>query len=389
MSRTTTIWIKTLLTTGLHVGLAATLFIWLGRISWLNSVELRAAVALIIFLVLAILAMATGLVFNKILELWHERRRLKYEPLINETLALEVVTGGQIETLKRLARECAPVMSDCICAELSCITGSAHRHISEVACELGMLERWGRQLRSRRSLHRCRAVRLLATLEPSMARSIVVATLADDDEQVRIEAGRALVRWGERDEIEAVLRFAAGQTLLLRALVAEDLRPVMTICEPYLSELLCSDDIGVIAGALDIIEAWQKTLSIAGFGALLHHPAAAVRVRALRLVPYIHSADGSDHAVVRALCDDNDELRAAAAYAAGRMGLRQAIPYLHSLVQTGDDRVAWAAARALSRLGDHGTAALEAEILSGGRCATFALEALEKAQLSLDLRVPA
>jgi len=346
-------------------------------------------VTLIIFLVLAILAMATGLTFNKILERLRERRRLKYEPLINEALALEVVTGGQIEMLKRLARECAPVMSDCICAELSCITGSAHRHISEVACELGMLELWRRQLRSRRSPQRCQAVRLLATLEPSMARSLLVAAIGDDDERVRIEAGRALVRWGERDEIEAVLKFATSQPLLLRALVAEDLRPVMTICEPYLSELLCSDDIGVITGALDIIEAWQKTLSIAGFGTLLNHPAAAVRVRALRLAPYIHGADGSERAVIRALCDDKYEVRAAAAYAAGRMGLRNAIPYLHALVQTGDDRVALAAARALSRLGDHGTATLEAEILGGGRCATFALEALEKAQLSLDLRVPA
>lgn len=357
--------------------------------SWLGPVDLRAAVALIIFLVLAILAMASGLIVTRILGPLRERRRLKYEPLINETLALEVVIGGQIEMLKRLAHKCAPVMSDCICAELSCITGSAHRHISEVACELGLLERWIRQLRSRRSQRRCQAVRLLAGLEPSMARSMLVAALADDDEQVRIEAGRALVRWGDREEIETVLKFAASQPLLLRALVAEDLRPVMTMCEPYLSELLCGDDIGVVAGALDIIEAWQKTLSIAGFGALLNHPATAVRVRALRLAPYIHGADGSEHAVIRALFDGNYEVRAAAAYAAGRMNLRNAIPHLHSFLQAGDDRVALAAAQALSRLGDIGMATLEAEILAGGRCAAFALEALEKAQLGLDLRVPA
>jgi len=389
LSRTRTIWIKTFLTTGLHVGLAVTLFVLLGSVNWLSPVELRAAVTLIIFLVAAILAMATSLIFHQVSEQLGERRRLRYEPLINETLALEVVNGGQIEALKQLARECASVMSDCIGAELSCITGSAHRHISEVACELGMLDRWVRQLRSRQSLRRCQAVRLLASLEPSMARTSLVAALADDDEQVRIEAGRALVRWGEREEIEEVLKFAASQPLLLGALVAEDLRPVMTICEPYLAEVLCSDDIGVVTGTLDIIEAWQKTLSIAGFGALLNHPGAAVRVKAPRLAPYIQGIDGAESVIIRALFDDSYEVRAAAAYAAGRMGLRKAIPYLHSLVQTGDDRVSLSAARALSRLGDNGTAALEAEILGGGRCAAFALEALEKAQLSLDLRVPA
>ena len=71
------------------------------------------------------------------------------------------------------------------------------------------------------------------------------------------------------------------------------------------------------------------------------------------------------------------------------MNLRNAIPYLQSFLRTGDDRVALAAAEALSRLGDDGMASLEAEILAGGRCATFALEAVEKAQLGLDLRVPA
>jgi HEAT repeat protein len=318
-----------------------------------------------------------------------ERRRLKYKPLINETLALEVVTGGQIKMLKRLARACPQVMSDCICEELSCITGSAHQHLSDVACELRLLERWTRQLHSRSSLRRCKAVRLLASLEPSRANSRMVAALADDDEQVRIEAARALVRWGDQEEIQAVLKFAASQPLLLRALVAEDLRPVVALCEPYLSPLLCSDDVSVVAGALDIIEAWQKTLSIPGFRGLLNHPATAVRVKALRLAPYVHGADAFEPAVLEGLLDENCEVRVAAAYAAGRMGLRNAIPRLQSLIQANDDRVALAAAEALARLGGSGIATLEAEVLAGGRCAPFALEAMEKAQLGLDLRVPA
>jgi HEAT repeat protein len=280
-------------------------------------------------------------------------------------------------------------MSDCVRAELSCITGSAHRHLSQVACELGLQQKWIRQLRSQRPLHRRRAVRLLASLEPSMSRFMLVTALSDDDEEVRIEASRALIRWGEREEIEAVLKFIATQPLMLRALVAEDLRPVMTICEPLMSELLCSDDVRIVMGVLDIIEAWQKTFSIAGFERLLNHPSAEVRVRALRLAPYIHDASRSEHAVLAALLDQNYEIRATAAYSAGRMNLRNAIPYLQSFLRTGDDRVALAAAKALSRLGDDGMASLEAEILAGGRCATFALEAIEKAQLGLDLRVPA
>jgi hypothetical protein len=389
LSRTTAIWIKTLLTTGLQIALAAIVFIFLGRLSWSTPAELRAAVALIIFLGLAIVAMASGLLATRISGLLNERRRLKYQPLIYETLAVELVTGGHTDALKRLARACPQVMSDCVRAELSCITGSAHRHLSQVACELGLQQKWIRQLRSQRPLHRRRAVRLLASLEPSMSRFMLVTALSDDDEEVRIEASRALIRWGEREEIEAVLKFIATQPLMLRALVAEDLRPVMTICEPLMSELLRSDDVRIVMGVLDIIEAWQKTFSIAGFERLLNHPSAEVRVRALRLAPYIHDASRSEHAVLNALFDQNYEIRAAAAYSAGRMNLRNAIPYLQSFLRTGDDRVALAAAKALSRLGDDGMASLEAEILAGGRCATFALEAVEKAQLGLDLRTPA
>ena len=389
MRRTTVIWIKTLLATVLQVTLTAMVFRMLAGLKLFAPPELRVALALVIYLALAIVGMAGGLLFARILSVITERRRLKYEPLINQTLALEVVTGGQLEVLRRLARACPQIMSDCVCAELFCITGSAHRHLSEVACELGLQQRWIRLLRSRRPLHRRQAVRLLASLEASMSRSMLVAALADDDEEVRIEAGRALVRWGEREEIEAVLKFAATQPLLLRALVAEDLRPVMTICQPYIAELLCSDDVNTVVGILDIIEAWQKTLSIAGFDRLLSHPCAEVRARALRLAPYIHGSSGSEHAVMTALFDPDFEVRAAAASAAGRMDLRNTIPCLHSFLRAGDDRIALAAAQALSRLGDAGMASLEQEILGGGRSSTFALEAVEKAQLGLDLRVPA
>lgn len=389
MSRTTAIWIKTLLATGLQIALTAIVFIFLGRLSWSAPTELRVAVALIIFLGLGILGMASGLLAARISGVISERRRLRYQPRINETLALELVTGGQIKVLKQLARACPEAMSDCICAELSSIRGSAHRRLSQVACEIGLQQRWIRLLGSRRPLHRRHAARLLASLEPSMSRVMMIAALADEDEEVRIEAGRALVRWGEREEIEPVLKFAATQPLLLRALVAEDLRPVMAICEPIISELLRSDDITIVIGILDIVEAWQKTFSIPGFDRLLNHPSAEVRMRALRLAPYIHEASGSEHAVVAALFDHNHQVRAAAAYAAGRMDLRNAIPHLHSFLRAGDDRVAVAAAQALARLGDDGMASLETEILAGGRCSTFALEAVEKAQLGRDLRVPA
>jgi hypothetical protein len=195
LSRTSLIWIKTLLTTGLDVGLAAAIFMVLGRIDWPTSIELRGAVALTIFLMAAILVMAASLTANTILELLRQRRRLKYRPSIHESLAAELVTGGQMEQLKRFARKCPAIVSQCICAELSCITGSAHRHISEVSCDLGLLQRWSRQLRSWQPLSRCRAVRLIGALEPSMTRGMLIAALNDESEQVRIEAGRALVRW--------------------------------------------------------------------------------------------------------------------------------------------------------------------------------------------------
>jgi HEAT repeats len=191
---------------------------------------------------------------------------------------------------------------------------------------------------------------------------------------------------GDTDAIEAVLKFATSQPLLLRALVAEDLRHVMTNCEPFLPELLCGDDSSVTTGTLDIITAWQKTLRIPRFEALLQSPTDHVRLRALRLAPYIHhGSEAFGHTVIAALFDSNREIRAAAAIASGSMGLAQSIPHLHSLLRVADERVSLNAAWALSRLGDNGMAVLEAEVLAGSSCAAFALEALERAQLGLEL----
>ncbi|MBV8774397.1 MAG: HEAT repeat domain-containing protein [Deltaproteobacteria bacterium] len=363
-----------------------TIFALLGLVNWPGSIELRAAVAITVFLLAAIVVMAICLICTTILNLARERRRLKQQPSINETLAAEVVTGGQIEQLKRFARKCPIILAECIRAELSCIAGRTHRHISQLACDLGLVQHWTCQLRSRRPLRRSRAVRLLGALDLTTARSMLVGALNDDSEQVRIEAGRALVRWGDAEAIEAVLTFATSQPLLLRALVAEDLRHVMASCERYLPKLLWDDDPTITAGALDIITAWQKTLRIPHFEALLQHSTAGVRLRALRLAPYITDRhDLLGDAVIAALFDPNREIRAAAATAAGAMGLTKSIPRLHSLLQAADERVSLNAAWALSRLGDKGLTALEAEILGGSPCAAFALEALERSQLGLEL----
>src|SRR5207245_10691534 len=89
---------------------------------------------------------------------------------------------------------------------------------------------------------------------------------------------------------------------------------------------------------------------------------AIVRAVALRAAPYA-STDRINGKIVSRISDEAPLVRRAAAVAAGKPRMEEAIPQLLARLQDSDERVAVAAARALATMGEPGLALLEKEVV--------------------------
>ncbi len=91
-----------------------------------------------------------------------------------------------------------------------------------------------------------------------MAGDLLLHALQDADPEVRLPAARALVQSGTIDDLGQVFRLAVSQTLLIRILLAEDLRRHATeLCEKVIPEILAGDDPRQVVAALQILVAWS------------------------------------------------------------------------------------------------------------------------------------
>jgi hypothetical protein len=207
--------------------------------------------------------------------------------------------------------------------------------------------------------------------------------LSDDDESIRILASSALVRGGGVLEVEKVFAFALTQPLLVRALLAEELRPHLPLlCGRAIPASLSSGSRDQILRTLDLVQAWRRGLVLPFLSTLLGNPDPEIRAKAWQVLPFVAATDDLTENISAAILDSTESVSAAAAAAAGTMKLDGAIPALTRQLRGGSDTVMLAAARALSQIGSNGLSALEAEVVAGTRSsAGAALEALEKARI--------
>jgi HEAT repeat protein len=194
---------------------------------------------------------------------------------------------------------------------------------------------------------RLAAITSLEELGAASAPKVIHAALADRDEDVRIEASRALIRSGADDDIRESLAFATTQPPLVRAVLAEDLKQHMEVlCKGAIQQLLKSTDTARVLATLEIIESWQRSITLPGFAALLKHPDDAVRAQVLRVLPYAAGDEDARNDVIPGLEDESPGVRAAAAAAAARMQLSAAVK---PLAQCLHDRRGEVALEALER----------------------------------------
>ncbi len=342
------IWQNTILAAAIYaLAIAVVDDVLLTRVALGRAMSLALAFAIV--QLAAILLMVTALFARKQWNVMRLARSRRIVPLIQEVLALHAIGIDQRPRLQELRRRSANDVRDTLFAMLASMRGQPRERVALVAADLGFIEQEG---------------------------------------QEAIDWIRNLIRVSHGRRFEQIVTTVAGQSLLVRAIAAEELSTYAALIpESQLTRALQSSNPEVIVTALEMLRAWRRALHVRNFLPLLRHEDARVRASALLALPYA-AADASPESlapvIVAALEHPTAEVRAAAAAVAGRMGITGAVNALTARLTDGERHVAVAAAFALAALGDRGSALLQRAVLSPDRlAASVAFEALEKSALGL------
>lgn len=292
-----------------------------------RSPTLSIALSFSIVQAAAIAALLAALFVRKSLASWRAQRSAKMRDEMQQALALEAAGQDQLRNLRSLMKHSRRDVEQGIAEFLAAIRGPASDRIAALAKNLGM-------------------------------------GVPDD-----------------ADRLERLFATAANGNLLVRARTIEELEPdAFRLAEGQIAKALTSSDDSRVRAALDMLRSWKRVLPVRHVEALLHHDDAGIRQRALGALPWVESIDG-ERTVRIGLRDSDRRVRVAAAQAAVRMQIEDAVPQLAENLAGGDREVSLACAFALAAL-PGGAAVLEKALLSQNRAAaSVAFEALEKAAM--------
>ena len=264
------------------------------------------------------------------------------------------------------------------------VGGSARDRLCDLTLELAMVHEWCRDAASKDQLTRRKAYTRLSFVcayEPCrrVAGDLLMQALQDDDPEVRLSAARALVQSGTIAELGQVFRLAASQSLLIRILLAEDLRRHATeLCERVIPDVLAAENYQVVVAALQILVAWERALPLSDLHRLLASNHREVRLEALRLAKLVPLTTENRSALLRFLREGDEEENTIAALTAGRLRLQEALPALARCLRTGTSELAAIAASALAEMPPKGWQTLQQ--IAGGEdtAALIAAAALDR-----------
>ncbi len=347
----------------------------------MSTAELRALLALLIFYLLLILslfgaAMVRALVWRK-----QETGSAAVLPEIREALVDYASGSNDLARLNAFAAKRRPDVARALLEFQGTLGGGALDRLCILALDLGLVREWLQEADSRDPVRRRRAFAQLAFVsayEPCrrLTGDLLAGALEDPDPEVALAAARALIYTGGPEEVQYAFEMAASRSLLIRILLAEDLRRhTAALCERGVPRILRDSDPRRVTAALEMMAAWERTVPLANLGPLLAHADQSVRVQALRLAPLASHSPENRAAITAALEDPDPEVSQAAAAAAGRMRLTEAVPVLTRLLREAPARVARAAAGALALMPPRGWHILED--LSGASNRTAAAAAAE------------
>lgn len=318
-------------------------------LSWVLSGALVLGVGLLVLLV-CVIAM-------RFRDDRRDERARQVEPEIRDVISSCVAadTGLGIAYVKRRLRavfnDYPEETSHCFLQVFLALKGQHGDKLSDIADSIGLREYWRRIYDEGRTVERVEVIRALAHVAPGEASDFLNAALTDPDASIRVEAARTLAEVGASRQVEEVYDFARTQSLLVKAVLAEDLRhnAVLLASGPLAADLT-SEDLAREQHALDMLKAWSTSLSVS-LDRLLLHENRALRIQALDLITPIQVTPETQKAVAANLSNEPPEVLEAAALAAGRLYLTELLPDLTRLLSGDHGRVCSAAARALSRMG--------------------------------------
>lgn len=277
-------------------------------------------------------------------------------------------------------------LSDAIIEFHSTVGGSARDRLCDLALEFALVHEWCQETQSKdRSLRRRAYTKLsfVCAYEPCrrLAGDLLSRALEDSDPEVRLAAARALVQSGTIQELSLVFQLAVSQSLLIRLLLAEDLRRhAAELCAEAVPAVLSSGNLRQMVAALQIMVAWERALPLANLERLMESSNRDVRLEALHLAPLVPLTSETRNAVLQALRANDPEESTAAALAAGRLRIQEAMPALALCLRTGTAELARMAASAMSEMPPVGWQTLQQIAGGTGTSALIAAAAWERAQ---------
>ena len=273
------------------------------------------------------------------------------------------------------------VLERTIAHTLKTVKADGRDRVARFAIEAGFAAEWEEACYARSQRERKRAICLLGLIAPVAGNTHILVALSDEYAEVRGDAYRALLASGDSAEAGRVFRSVLKEPLLLRALLADDLkRHAATLWEQTIPAVLAEARDEETARCLEMLIAWKRALpsfDIAPWLAEGRNP--SLQQLALALAPYVWTDEAVEERVAAALQSGSLDVRCAATQAVGRLKLERLIPQLESAL-AGEKQLAVAAGAALAELGALGEASLGRTVVGHQRkAAAVAMEALEHA----------
>ncbi len=279
---------------------------------------------------------------------------------------VEFLAGGTDDSLLRRNIRTHPAdIAASILLFQTTVGGSARDRLCALALDLGLVRQWCAESASRVVVRRRGAFANLAfafAYEPCrrVAGDLLVESLNDADEEVRLSACRGLVLAGGEAEIEDLFELAIRPNLLTRIVLTEDLRNyALTLAAGPVREVLRSGDATRVRATMQILVAWERAIPLEDLREFLDSRDREIRVLALRLASFVTVDSESRLALMRSLQDRDAGIRELAIIAIGRQKMTEAIPELALCLQREGLEQARHAAVALAAMPPEGRRILE------------------------------
>ena len=279
---------------------------------------------------------------------------------------VEFLAGGKDDSIFRdSSRANRADIAESILLFQGTVGGSARDRLCGLALDLGLVQEWCEQGRSRDTVRRRAALANLAfacSYEPCrrVAAELMLDSLHDEDEEVRLSACRGVLLSESAEQIKRLFELALQPNLLTRIVLTEDLRRhALSLAAGPVKAALHSGEAKKARATLDILVAWERAIPVDDLREYLEHRERDIRVLAFRLASFVTLDFESRLALLRSLNDKDAKIRGLAIVAVGRQKMTQAIPELARCLRLEGLQQARQAAAALGDMPPQGWRTLE------------------------------